>query len=170
MKQVGVFYGPKGGSTEKVAKQIADQFGGSALFYVGDVTAADVDRFDNVIFGVATLGRHLWDSKYDNPWDTFLPQLDKVNLDGKTFAIFGLGDHLTYPNNFVDSMGIVAERLMARGAKIVGKCPTSDYTFNDSEAVKDGQFVGLPLDDVYEAEKTEDRIKDWTLRLKNSFE
>lgn len=51
MKKVGIFYGPQGGSTEKVALQIAEQFGGNAeLKPVKGLKAADVNAYDNIVF------------------------------------------------------------------------------------------------------------------------
>ena len=38
---------------------------------------------------------------------------------------------------------------------------TDGYTFGDSEAVIDGKFIGLPLDDINEEDKTDTRIKAW---------
>lgn len=170
MKKVGIFYGPQGGSTEKVAKLIADQFDGAAtLVSIDGVSVAEVNKYDCVIFGIATLGRETWGASTKDGWDVFFPELDKVEVKDKVFAIFGTGDHLAYANHFVDAMGHVGQKLIDRGARIVGKCATCDYTFNESEAVIDGEFVGLPIDDIYEKEKTEDRVKNWSVRLKNRF-
>ena len=33
--------------------------------------------------------------------------------------------------------------------------------FDDSEAVIDGKFIGLPLDDINEDDKTDTRIEGW---------
>jgi flavodoxin I len=170
MNKVGIFYGPQGGSTEKVAKQIAEQFGELAVLkLVSESRAEDVNSFDNVIFGVATLGRETWNSTTNSDWDVFFSELDKIDVVGKTFAIFGLGDHIAYANQFVDAMGKVGAKLLERDAKIVGKCATCEYTFNESEAVIGDQFIGLPLDEIFEKEKTDERVKDWTVRLKNRF-
>jgi len=60
-----------------------------------------------------------------------------------------------------------AEREQARpqvknsGAKFIGSVETDGYTFDDSEAVIDGKFVGLPLDDINEDDKTDTRIEAW---------
>ena len=35
------------------------------------------------------------------------------------------------------------------------------YTFDDSEAVIDGKFIGLPLDDINEDDQTDSRIEAW---------
>ena len=50
-------------------------------------------------------------------------------------------------------------------ATVVGGVSTDGYTFDDSEAVQNGQFVGLALDDVNESDKTEARIDAWIASL-----
>ena len=47
------------------------------------------------------------------------------------------------------------------GATLVGEVSTDGYEFDDSDAVVDGHFVGLALDDVNEDGKTEERIDAW---------
>ncbi|MEE1062676.1 MAG: flavodoxin, partial [Paludibacteraceae bacterium] len=49
----------------------------------------------------------------------------------------------------------------AGGANIVGAVDASDYTFDDSEAVIEDQFVGLALDNDNEEYKTAERIDKW---------
>ena len=46
---------------------------------------------------------------------------------------------------------------------------TDGYTFDDSEAVVDGKFVGLALDDVNEDDKTDERIDAWIDSIKGSL-
>ena len=47
------------------------------------------------------------------------------------------------------------------GAKIVGAVSTDGYTFDDSESVVNGKFVGLALDEENESDKTDERIDNW---------
>lgn len=63
-------------------------------------------------------------------------------------------------------MGILAKDLIAEGAKVIGQWPTDGYTFTDSEAVIDGKFIGLPIDEDYEADKTISRVKGWVELVK----
>ena len=49
----------------------------------------------------------------------------------------------------------------ASGARFIGAVETDGYTFDDSEAVIDGKFIGLPLDDINEDDKTDTRIEAW---------
>ena len=52
--------------------------------------------------------------------------------------------------------GILFEKFSAKGANIVGAVSTDGYSFDESEAVKDGKFVGLALDADNESDKTEE--------------
>ena len=51
------------------------------------------------------------------------------------------------------------------GANIIGAVPTDGYTFDDSEAVVDGKFVGLAIDEVNEDNKTDERIDAWVAQI-----
>jgi flavodoxin I len=54
-------------------------------------------------------------------------------------------------------------------ANVIGGVSTDDYTFDDSDAVIDGQFVGLALDNVNEEEKTDSRIDAWIESIKTEL-
>ena len=43
------------------------------------------------------------------------------------------------------------------------------YTFDSSIAVVDGKFVGLPLDEVNEDSKTDERISAWAEQVKQEI-
>ena len=43
----------------------------------------------------------------------------------------------------------------------MGSVGTDGYSYDDSSAVVGGEFVGLPLDDVNEDDKTDGRIDAW---------
>ena len=172
-KKVGIFYGPVGGKTESVAKKIQAAFGedNADIIPVKESTAADIDKYSNVVFGCSTIGKETWDADRPKPdWDMFRPEIEKINYSNKTFALFGLGDHVTYAANFVDAIGFIGKIMLANGAKIVGRVPTCEYQFTDSDAVVDGQFLGLPIDEDFEPELTDRRVKEWVLRLKQQFE
>lgn len=172
MAQIGVFYGPEKGSVEKVAQKIAEVFGADRveLIAVKNCEASDLARFDKVIFGVSTIGKTNWDTEHTaNDWDVFATKLKDANWDGKTAAIFGLGDQLTYPHHFVDAIGWVYERLEEQKANVVGFCSTDGYTFEESEGLRDGQFLGLPIDEDSQPDQTDLRISNWVNRLINEF-
>jgi flavodoxin I len=170
--KIGLFYGPKGGSTEKAAQKIAETFGSSLvdIYFVNKATPADLDKYDLFILGTATVGNDAWDGKHPrNGWDVFFPHLLKHDFKGKKVALFGLGNQVMYPGHFVDAMGVFYKELSKLGATIVGKCSQEGYSFQDSEAHVGGQFVGLPLDEDTQPELTEARINNWVANLKTEF-
>ena len=173
MKKIAIIYGPLKGNTDKVAKMIADEFGKENidLIPVGTATNKTIDNYANIIFGVSTVGKHNWDSDHHGGnWDKYMPELEKADLKGKTIAIFGLGDHVTYALHFVDAIGILSELVEKNGGKLIGQVSTEGYEFEDSKAVKDDMFMGLPIDEDYDADKTPGRVKNWVNQIKKDFQ
>ena len=172
MKKVGIFYGPVGGSTEAVAKKIAVLLGDDncSLRSVEDSTIEDLSEFDNLIFGIATIGKETWNSEpVKSGWFSFMGDLERSELGVFSIAMFGLGDHIRYADHFVDSMGELFKVLSSKNTNIVGKVPASDYTFRESKAVINDMFVGLPIDEDFEPSLTDQRIKAWVNQLKKEF-
>ena len=127
--------------------------------------AGVVDSYDNLIIGTSTWGAgELQDDWYDG-----LKLLQGANLSGKTIAIFGCGDCESYGDTFVSAMGELYNGLKGSGAAFIGRVPTAGYDFSDSEAVVDGEFVGLALDDVNEEDKTDERIDAWIESIKDKL-
>ncbi|MEM1368623.1 MAG: flavodoxin domain-containing protein, partial [Cyanobacteria bacterium P01_H01_bin.15] len=96
-------------------------------------------------------------------------EVDKPDFAGKTIALFGPGDCEGHSKHFVGALGTLYDQFKALGAKIVGSVSTEGYSFAKSTSIRDGRFVGLPLDEVNESEKTDQRIADWLESLKADF-
>ncbi len=172
MSKIGLFFGPLNGSVHRVADKIKAAFGGDVIEMVPvkDASSSDLEKYDKVIFGISTVGKDTWDSGYSSDdWGMFFKEISKVDFSSKKVAIFGLGDHITYANHFVNHMGLLAKELMKVNANIVGQVSTEGYEFEESEAVIDGQFIGLPVDEDFEPELTDERIADWLAILKPAF-
>ncbi len=167
MKKIGIFYGSSTGNSEIVAQQIQKEFGTdlATVIDVSSVKAAKVEQYSNIIFGCSTL--EIGELEYD--FDDFMPELKAANLENKKVAIFGLGDQESYPDSFVDAIGLIYEVLIKKGCEIVGKTSTEGYDYDESKGEIDGQFMGLALDDDNQHDLTEQRIKDWVAKLKNDF-
>ncbi len=163
MKKIGIFYGTETKKTAEAAQKILEAFGNTKIYVVSVEKAweKDFESYDILIIGVATW----FDGELPTYWDEFLPELESLNLKGKKVAIFGLGDQVNYPDNFVDGMGILAETFIKCGAAIIGQTSTIGYQFNQSQAVKNHQFSGLVLDFENQADKTDERIRDWVEQL-----
>ncbi|WP_372751282.1 flavodoxin [Labilibaculum sp.] len=173
MNKIGLFYGPVGGNVERVAKLIAEKIDSDRIVVrkLKDCEAKDLEDYSNIIFGISTLGKHNWSSdNAGNDWDIFFPKLNGLDLKGKKVAIFGLGDHIAYADYFVDSMGDLADSIQQTGATILGEVSGEGYEFNESRAFRDGKFVGLPLDEDFEDDLTEERVDNWLKQILPEFD
>ena len=172
MSKIAIFYGPVGGAVNRVADKIKDIIGEDKVEMVAvkDASVTDLEKFDKIIFGLSTVGKDTWDSEFsNNDWGKFLPEIGKTNYAEKTVAMFGLGDHVTYAHGFVDHIGLLGKELIKNGANLVGKVSTGGYDFEESEAVINGEFIGLPIDEDFEPELTEERVTSWVELLKPKF-
>lgn len=164
MNKTIVIYGSSTGTCQSIAEKIASKLKVEAID-VQTLDAGVVDSYDNLIIGTSTWGAgELQDDWYDG-----LKLLQGANLSGKTIAIFGCGDCESYGDTFVSAMGELYNGLKGSGAAFIGRVPTSGYNFSDSEAVVDGEFVGLALDDVNEEDKTDERIDAWIESIKDKL-
>lgn len=172
MSKIGIFFGPLKGSVHRVAEKVKTAIGEQHvdMIPVNNAGAADLESYDRIIFGISTVGKETWDSNYSNTdWSKFFPNISKIDFSGKTVAIFGLGDHITYSGYFVNAVGVLAKELLKKGAKIVGEVDPSGYEFDDSEALIDGKFIGLPVDEDFEPELTDERVNNWVNSIKPAF-
>ncbi|MBI5131305.1 MAG: flavodoxin FldA [Rhodopseudomonas palustris] len=157
---VNVIFGSDAGATKAVASRIAKHTNGRAI----DIKAASVADFESctlLILGTPTYGAG--DLQAD--WEAHLDKLTQARLSGKKVALFGTGDQVSYPDCFVDAMGVLYDIVVEQGATVVGFTATAGYDHTGSRAERDGQFVGLPLDQDNQSSKTEKRITEWVSRL-----
>lgn len=172
MSKIGLFFGPLKGSVNRVAEKIKNALGEQNIdmISVNDASAENLESYDKIIFGISTVGKETWDSDFSNTdWSKFFPTIGKVDYSGKTIAIFGLGDSVTYSNHFVNAMGVLAKELLKNGATIIGKVDPASYEFNESEAIFDGMFIGLPVDEDFQPELTDERVSNWVDSIKPAF-
>ena len=151
-----VIYGSSTGTCEAIAEKIASKLGCKAL-NVQELNDAIVAENQNLILGTSTWGA----GEMQDDWYDGLKTLQNADLKGKTIAFFGCGDAWSYSDTFVGGMGELYNGIKDSGARFIGSVDTTDYKFDDSEAVIDGKFIGLPLDDINEDDKTDSRIDAW---------
>lgn len=162
MKPTVVIYGSSTGTCQAIAEKIASKLGVEAIDVTG-LTADVVNNHDNLILGTSTWGS----GDMQDDWYDGVEILKNADLSGKTVALFGCGDSESYSDTFCNGMSEL--RQAVEGANIIGAVSTDGYTFDDSEAVVDGKFVGLALDDVNEDDKTDERIDAWIDSIKGSL-
>ncbi|SCM75631.1 Flavodoxin-B [uncultured Pleomorphomonas sp.] len=157
---VHVIYGSDSGRTKAAAGKIAAKLDGKVI-NIKDATVADFEGCDFLVLGSPTYD----EGNLQADWVDGVDVLAEADLTGKKVALFGLGDQATYPDNFVDALGTLYDAVVERGAEVVGFTDTKGYEFESSTAARDGQFVGLVLDQDNQAGKSEKRIAAWTSQI-----
>jgi len=155
MKTTNILYGSTTGNTERAAKQIAALLNGKAIA-IRNAQAADFEA-DLLILGTSTWG--IGDLQDD--WSAELGKLQTASLKGRTVALFGLGDQSSFSSSYLDGLGTLYDAVVAGGAHVIGTWPIEGYRYSESQAVRNGAFVGLALDDDNEASLTPQRIAAW---------
>lgn len=166
---IGLFYGSSTCYTEMAGEKIRAQLGEDRvdIFNVSETPIVTAQFYNYLIMGIPT-----WDyGELQEDWEEIWEEIDEVDLKGKKVALYGLGDQIGYPEWFLDAMGYLHSKLVARGATPCGYWPNEGYDFEQSKALTgDGsQFVGLALDDENEFDLTEERIQRWCEQLEREF-
>lgn len=164
MKKTIVVFGSSTGTCEGIAGDIAAKLGVDAI-NVSDFTADVIAENDNLILGTSTWGA----GEVQDDWYDGLNVIKGADLTGKTVALFGCGDSSSYSDTFCGGMAEIYNAVKEKGASVVGAVDDSDYSYDDSEAVIDGKFVGLALDNDNEEGKTAGRIDAWIKSIEASL-
>ena len=166
--KIGIFYGSTTGVTEAVAERIAKKLGVASadVHNVGSATAADAVGYDALLLGTSTWGA----GEMQDDWYQGVKLLKSTGLEGKMAAVFGCGDSASYSDTFCGGMAELYNAAKDAGATMIGEVPVDGYTYDDSEAVVDGKFLGLALDEVNEDDKSDERIDAWIDELKKNLD
>lgn len=163
MKKTIVIYGSTTGNCQEYAEEIAQKLGVSDVKNVTDVDAGTLAEYDNLLLGTSTWGSgELQDDWYDG-----VEMLKEADLKGKTIALFGCGDATDYSDTFCGGMAALYDAVKDKGADIIGQVDASTYTYDDSESVIDGKFVGLAIDCSENEDETQKRLNAWVDSIKS---
>ncbi len=167
MKKIGLFYSANAVKTSQIAKKIREVMGAENIdiIPVEQAWGNDFEAYDNLIIGVSTW----FDGELPTYWDELVPELESLKLKGKKVALFGLGDQVNYPDNFVDGLGILGAAFEKAGATLIGYTAIDDYSFNSSKAAQGDKWCGLVLDIENQSKMTDRRIKTWCEQLKTEM-
>jgi flavodoxin I len=158
MGKTGIFYGSSTGTTEKIAGAIAGKLGLSAAdMHNIESDGGNLSAYDFLIFGASSTG--IGDLQYF--WESYLEVLKSADLSGKTVALFCCGDSYIYSDSFCGAMRKIYDAIKDKGCNIVGSISTDGYEATGSDAVIDGKFVGLAIDNDNEEDQTPERINSW---------
>lgn len=165
MSKTGIFFGSSSGNTEEIANKIQELIGDEAEVHnVDSADADDLSSYENLILGSSTWGA----GDLQDDFESFVDVLGEAELSGKKVAIFGLGDSVSYADTFANSIAHIYEAVKDK-ADVIGGVATEGYSYEDSEAVIDGQFVGLPIDEDNESDQTDERLENWINSIKDKL-
>lgn len=159
--KIGSFYGSTTCYTEMAAEKIRALIG-EELVDVHNVKESPLSlmaEYDLLLLGIST-----WDfGEIQEDWSAIWQQVSSSPVQGKTVALFGLGDQEGYGEWFLDAMGLLHDELKIAGAEFIGYWPNQGYQFDASKALTaDGtHFVGLALDEDSQYELSDERIATW---------
>ncbi len=159
--KIGIFYGSTNGNTAEAARMMQQQLSAD-IYDVGKLkNAQDVVQYDLLIFGTSTW----YDGDLQDDWEGFMTHLSQIDLQTKNVALFGMGDQEGYGSNFVSAMRLIYDQVLKQGAHVIGTWEDSGYAYEHSEAIIEGKFVGLALDEDNQSELTTSRIETWCRQL-----
>ena len=167
MKKIAIVYSFNSTKSAKIAVKIGETIKNYTIENL-NVESCKGDEFliyDGYILSVPTW----FDGELPNYWDEMLPALENMEFKGKKFALYGLGDQKNYPENFCDAVGILADFLEKRGAKIIGYTSPEGYSFESSKALNNNLLCGLLLDQENQSKLTDERIDRWARQLEVEF-
>ena len=117
MKSIGLFYGSDTGCTETIVARIVERIGEEHIdvYDMSQVKDADVFlKYDKILIGIPTW----YDGDLQSDWEEFFPQFEEISFEGRSIAIFGLGDQIGYGEYFVDGIGILARSAMEKRSSV----------------------------------------------------
>ncbi|MCK9504739.1 MAG: flavodoxin FldB [Porticoccaceae bacterium] len=166
---IGLFYGSSTCYTEIAAEKICAELGAD-LVDIHNIAASGVAPMEN--YQLLILGIPTWDyGELQEDWEALWDAIDQLDFNGKTIALYGLGDQIGYPEWFQDALGFLWAKVVNLGGKVVGQWPVTGYSFEQSKALTaDGNyFVGLALDDENDFELSDERIARWCQQIVAEF-
>lgn len=157
-----IIYGSTTGVTKSIAESIGNKFDGAEVKDISDKNSlADLGDYGLIIIGTSTWGI----GELQDDWLDKIQDLEKIDFTGKYVALFGTGDQTGYPDSFISSVKEIYTKVEKKGAQIIGYTPIEGYEFDDSDAVIDGKFICLAIDEDNQAGKTEARIDAWAKQI-----
>lgn len=176
MAQVGIVYGTSTGSTMTVAEMIYEAFGSDVAAEPVDIETVDAGELAAVLAAHDALivGTPTWNTGADTErsgtgWDDLyystLPEIKAV-LNAKKVAVFGLGDQISYSDNYADATGELFDVFESLGCQMLGAWSQEGYEHDASKAIRGDKFCGLLLDMVNQEELTDERVEQWVAQLK----
>lgn len=170
MSSVGIFVGSSSGITQTAAEQLEEMFEGSELINMEE-DYDDLEQFEE--FDVLLIGSSTWgqgDPQRDWVDPLYEMENDAPDFSGKKVAFFGAGDQDTHGEHFVSALGKMKNIFKTLGADTdYGYWSTEGYSYEFSLAEIEGKFCGLAIDNVNQADLTQERVSHWAEQVKGEM-
>ena len=167
----GIYFSSVTGNTEEIADLIGEVVGADPAD-IDDMTATAIADQNPIFVGAPTWNTGAEDNRTGSEMDEFMyKELLDLDLTGKTVSVFGCGDAVGYSDNFCDAIEEMHDRFAAAGATMVGYTDPGliDPEFAASKSVRDGKFLGLPVDKINgDEDENEDKVKAWAEEVMSS--
>lgn len=160
-----VIYGSSTGNCEDAAERIGKALDCDNVKAVSNADSGDIANNDVLILGASTWGI----GEMQDDFVPFINTLKSADLAGKKVAIFGTGDASSFADSFVDSIGEIYETVTEAGAEVIGFTESADYDFEESKAIINEQFAGLPLDYDNDSDKVDAQVDAWVSVVKGQL-
>ena len=151
-------------NSERVAELIWDKMQETELHDIQDGVEV-LEQYEHVILVAPTWDYGALQEHYIEHWDN----LQNVNWTNKSVALVGLGDQVGYGDLYQDSMSTIYETIKSLGGKFIGFTSTDGHNFETSQAVRDGKFVGLAIDEDNQSKLTEERLNTWIQEIRTCW-
>jgi flavodoxin I len=162
MKKIGVFYGSTSGKSSAIAEEIEFYLKKEdvVIHNVAD-GLDDIKSYNNLIFISPTYGV----GELQKDWEDHIDTLKNIDMSGKIIGLVGLGNQYAFGESYVGAIKILYDIIIKNNGKIIGFTSPEGYLYKESDALIDGKFVGLALDEENQRNKTPDRIKNWIIEI-----
>jgi len=171
--KVLIVYGTSTGSTETVADLIAEEFGSDAegpidIDGMEGSLAKKFGEFDSIIVGTPTWNTGADTERSGTSWDElYYGEIQDLDISGKKIAVFGLGDQISYSENYADAAGELHDVFKDLGCEMMGYTSFEDYEHESSKSIRGDKFCGLLCDMVNQEDLSEERVTNWVAQLKD---
>lgn len=160
MNKKAIIYATGRGKTAKVAELIKEKVGNADIFNVKESGNVDIKTYDVLLLGTSSTGN----GDIQQSWRDILPIFSQQDFADKKVSLFDLGNSAYHKDTFCAGMSHLYKALKDK-ANFVGQVSVDGYSFESSDSVVDGKFVGLALDEDNEPDKTEARLAEWLKSL-----
>ena len=163
-QRIGLMFGSTTSNSERTAETIWNTMQETELHDIKDGVEV-LEQYENVIIVSPTWDYGDLQEDYIEAWDN----LQTVNWSNKSIALVGLGDQVGYSDLYQDSMSTLYETIKKLGGTFVGFTSTDGHSFLKSEALRDGKFVGLAIDEDNQSNLTKERLNTWIQDIRSSW-